>query len=119
MIGDHDRRRSARRAFVYAMCIDGLTEIAHAHGYALALHGSMTRDLDIVCVPWAEDVKPAEEMLAEMALQFSWVGGGEEGSGVVQGPTEKPHGRRAWSIVLGSGAYFDVSVTPMAAKERM
>jgi hypothetical protein len=33
-----------------------LSEIARSHGYALAVHGSLARDFDLICVPWAVQI---------------------------------------------------------------
>lgn len=107
-----DRKATAAPtyAYLYATMLPRLVEIANTHGYCLALHGSMARDLDLLCVPWVEDVQPAEELVEALAAAFCWFG--ERGVDGIQGPTQKPHGRRAWSIVLGGRAYIDVSVMP-------
>lgn len=36
-----------------------LCEAARACGYALAIHGTMQRDLDLVAVPWVDEALPA------------------------------------------------------------
>jgi len=37
----------------YQELIEPLKEVARSHGYALAVHGSMTRDFDLIAVPWS------------------------------------------------------------------
>lgn len=37
---------------LYAMFYEQLKDIAREYGYALLIHGSMNRDLDLVAVPW-------------------------------------------------------------------
>ena len=49
----------------YTTCIDVLKEISMRYGYNLVLHGSLTRDLDVLVVPWNRDVKPHIEMIKE------------------------------------------------------
>jgi hypothetical protein len=42
----------ARPAASYALLYPHLVELVRPLGYALALHGSMNRDFDMVAVPW-------------------------------------------------------------------
>ena len=89
-------------------------------GYALAVHGSMKRDVDLIAVPWTEDAVSAGELVkafAEMCngyLAQSRPGHGER----YRVPTIKPHGRRAYSIHLGGGPYIDLSVMPRKRKRK-
>lgn len=52
---------SPARAAAYAAFYPMLCQIARRHGYALAIHGSLHRDLDLIAVPWVEE---ASEPLA-------------------------------------------------------
>jgi hypothetical protein len=88
----------------YLWTLPGLVEVARSCGYALAVHGSMKRDLDLVAIPWTDRAVSAEQLVEALRSQA--------GGAVPNGPTEKPHGRRAWSILLGGGPYLDVSVMP-------
>lgn len=112
--------KSGRRgnfATCYAVTYIRLAEAAKELGYALTLHGSMTRDLDLVAVPWAEEVAPPEA-LAERIIRES---GGflpphESDAYFLAGcPSNKPHGRLGWTIHLGGGPYIDLSVIPVAS----
>lgn len=102
-------------AAVYAHMLPGLTASARQCGYALAVHGSMQRDLDLIAVPWVDDVTSAEA-LVEVLLATS--GGrliarpGWEADG-----STRSHGRRVWSIYLGGRPYIDLSVMPRIEKE--
>lgn len=81
-----------------------LVHAARLCGYALAVHGSMTTDLDLIAVPWVDDARPAEVLIH--ALRD--VVGGD-----VHGPEERACGRLAWTIHFTedkNGAYVDVSV---------
>jgi hypothetical protein len=77
----------------YASTLPVLQRIAREHGYALAVHGSMATDIDLVACPWTEDATDPE-LLAE-AIRDAIDGF------FTHTPTtgEKPHGRRVWSIV--------------------
>lgn len=103
----------------YVSLLPALIRVAKAKGYALAVHGSMRRDLDLVAVPWTDEAAPAVEV-AEAIIRAS---GGflserpakevhPEGWPGTRDPAQKPHGRLAWSIHLGGGPYIDLSVMP-------
>jgi hypothetical protein len=51
----------------YSSCIDGLKEISMTYGYNLVIHGSLTRDLDLLVVPWNKVTRPHIEMITEFA----------------------------------------------------
>jgi hypothetical protein len=103
----------------YVSMLPKLVRAAKAKGYALAVHGSLTRDLDLVAIPWVDEAAPALEV-AQAIVEAS--GGFVRDRSDKQGhpatwpgandPTQKPHGRLAWSIHLGGGPYIDLSVMP-------
>lgn len=86
-----------------------LLPVAKRLGYAICLHGSFVRDLDVVAVPWTEEAAPAEEL--EQALRdevHGWLARDKDPC-----PTVKPHGRLCWSIHTEDGVgYIDLSVMP-------
>jgi hypothetical protein len=85
--------------------LPSLLEAATAHGYALAVHGSLSRDFDFIAVPWAESASDPHELVSALANACGGIPSPKR-------PTRKPHGRLAWSILLGWGPYLDVSVMP-------
>lgn len=111
----------------YAARLPAMRAAARAHGYALAFHGSGERDCDLVAVPWV--VEAADPLTLIEALRVAADGvivgafAGDlstlepYGDYTQRSPTPKPHGRYAWSIQIGGGLYFDVSVTPRQAAE--
>jgi len=104
-----DAERAAFPA-MYAMLYPGLVKVANGLGYALALHGSLSRDMDLLAVPWTEEAPPAEELVAALREKLGrYADYTVEG---INGPHEKPHGRRAWSILLWGHGYIDLSVMP-------
>ena len=95
----------------YAMAYVGLDRVAHRHGYALALHGSMARDLDLVAVPWTEDADSPEKLL-DAICKFIVTKSDVHLKGVRRGES-KPHGRIAYTIPLGHGTCaLDLSIMP-------
>ena len=92
-----------RRERHYRNCLPKLTEVAREHGYAIGVHGSLRRDLDIIAVPWIVEFSKAE--LLAKALQIA--ASGSWGSWKIN---FKPHGRVCYSLFIGTGAYIDLSV---------
>jgi hypothetical protein len=94
-----------------------LAEVAQQHGYALAVHGSVSRDFDLVAIPWAKAVADAETLIRAIAAAMSYTMDTAITPDRLMEPpyTEhKPHGRRSWAIPLDCGALLDVSVLPVA-----
>lgn len=93
---------------MYAALYPGLAEIAREHGYALAVHGTLGRDMDLVCVPWTETPADPSEVVRAMTGQFSLR--------VVGDPDTTHHGRERWTISIGFGeCSIDLSFMPRAA----
>lgn len=89
-----------------------LAERARSMGYALALHGSLQRDLDLIAVPWADEAAEPADLLAALCAEFDIDTNNPHGA-----PERRSHGRLCWSIPLWWGAYIDLSVIPKAAPE--
>lgn len=97
----------------YTMAYVKLTRIAMRYGYALALHGSMARDLDLIAVPWTEDAADPKKLLKAFARFIALK---SDVSYPVPTAGEKPHGRKAYSFPIGhNGHYLDVSIMPRKA----
>lgn len=60
------------RPSLYAYYFEALKEICQNYGYNLVLHGSMNRDLDLIAIPWQEEVGDAEQMVLDMC---AYIGG--------------------------------------------
>ena len=84
-----------------------LAAVARDLGYALTLHGSLQRDLDVVAVPWREDAVPTLDLVRALGEVFDL-----EPNHSIDQPEIKPHGRLAWTLPLWWGAYIDLSVMP-------
>lgn len=108
-----DRNRNPAYAIVFAYALPTLQRIAREHGYALAVHGSMATDFDLIACPWIDEASdPA--VLAE-AIRYA-VHGHENPQ--FPNPEKKPHGRVAWTFYvnqhegLSYGPYIDLSIMP-------
>jgi hypothetical protein len=100
-------------ALVYASTMSGIQDIGESHGYAIAIHGSMQRDFDLIAVPWKFICSPPEKLVEDICKGFELLMDGS-----VDGPEYKAHGRMAWSIPICGGLYFDLSVMP-TVKEKV
>ncbi len=71
-----------------------LAGICHDHGYALAVHGSLANDFDIVAIPWAAKVSSPRRLMnaiqKHMDIKFQY-------------REKKNHGRIAYTCSVGFG----------------
>lgn len=84
-------------------------------GYALTVHGSMSRDFDVVAIPWTDAAVSAEELFSELCKEVNGsLGSFEQGKKYFEmgSPGAKAHGRLVWSIYLDGHHYVDLSVMP-------
>ena len=94
--------KDANLAPIYCGMYPQLAEITRKHGYALAVHGSLARDFDFVCVPWVETPSKPEEVIAEIVATFTLK--------VVGEPDITHHGRERWAVSISYGECFmDIS----------
>ena len=80
-----------------------LWEVAKSHGYAIGLHGSMKRDVDLIAVPWVEHFSPPDVLVNALCktLNAKQIGNVEI----------KPHGRIAvWLQIDGFYKGIDLSI---------
>lgn len=98
----------------YSILYIHICKIAMESGYALGLHGSMQRDCDVIAIPWIEDAIDAYELIERIRDSIgAFIVHNEESDEsdyTQRNPEPKPHGRLAWSLHLGGGMYFDISV---------
>lgn len=93
-----------------------LRERAKVLGYAIAVHGSLERDIDLVAVPWTDQARSADGL----ANSLKQVLGKLYPIGLEVGPSDdplkmKPHGRLCWSWWIRPWTYIDLSVFPPTA----
>ena len=106
--------REERAAFpsLYCAMWPGLVARACELGYALLIHGSLARDLDLVAVPWTEAAVSDEDLVEAIRAKCDgWVGVSAAKPG---GVGAKPHARKVWTLMLNGHAYIDLSVMPRA-----
>lgn len=105
---------------IYSQILPRIRAAAKELGYAIAIHGTMTRDLDLIAVPWIEDAaEPAAlvKMIAESVSGYIIGDRTDERGHVSEHPHEQPHGRMSWNICWGGKAFIDLSVMPRVGKQ--
>lgn len=103
-----EHARAKQPVIAYACLYHRLARVARAHGYALAMHGSLLADLDLVAVPWVHDAASGEDLAAALAVAAP-------GFVLLDTWTGRPGGVRKHVIHLGGGPYLDLCVTPRAS----
>jgi hypothetical protein len=113
------------RAAAYVALYPMLLQIANDHGYALAVHGSLHRDFDLIAVPWIESASDALTLIQAMRRKTRTVTQHENSDRKWHkdcSPTQKPHGRVSYSLHVTNsgmyGGYLDISVIPRQKKPR-
>lgn len=93
---------------LYAIYFGILKKVARRYGYALALHGSLTRDMDLVAFPWVEKPKSHISMLRAMNKHLgNKLSRGQKPYSYFE---KKQHGRESFTICTGGGGYVDISI---------
>lgn len=92
----------------YAELLPVVRAVARTHGYAIGLHGSGVRDLDLIAVPWVAGASVAHVLVE--AIRAAINGHIQEGY-----PLTKGRGRLVWSIRPldnnpDASLYIDLSV---------
>ena len=94
--------------------LPALRIVAESCGYALAVHGSLERDIDLLAAPWRDKEMSAEYLAERLTKVIDSIFKIDR----VVGPEQKPHGRKAWSIHFCGEHYIDLSVMPTLKTEK-
>lgn len=96
------------------LILEPMRRAAKDCGYAITVHGSLDRDIDLVAVPWAEyNVADKDTLVLTLCGAIAGVVGRCNRS---RDWTEKPHGRWAKILLVWCGqntADLDLSVMPL------
>lgn len=90
--------------------LPAVREAAKFQGYAVAVHGSLKRDIDLIAVAWTDQAKEPDELVRVVQGAI----GGILGNCLrLAEPTAKPHGRVAYTLIHpGFAGEIDLSVIP-------
>jgi hypothetical protein len=120
--------RAAQKAFCETLLegvIEPVRRVARDAGYAIAVHGSLAKDIDLVAIPWVEhNVSDPDYLAGRIAAVIA----GQVGRCNVMSRgdrpkwEDKPHGRKSLTLLvwsaLGGTADIDLSVMPRAEQPK-
>lgn len=82
-----------------------LAKIFQRHGYALAVHGSLARDFDLIGIPWAAEISSIGDILEDILKIYAVT--------LVGDPGKHNHGRIAYTLSCGwAECAIDLSFMP-------
>ncbi len=84
----------------YAIMFEPLKRISMNYGYNLVLHGSLNRDMDLIAIPWNEELGSVDDMLNEFCNYIC-------GKINYELSSDAPHGRKWYVIDIYRGGYFE------------
>lgn len=104
---------------IYTSVLPTIRAVARKSGYAIGVHGSLTRDLDLIAAPWAKGAVQPVTLAARIHSAISKYSYSPS-SLRKQGSGNKPYGRQAYVLHLGfhgrnhqrKSIYVDLSITP-------
>lgn len=106
-----DAKTKRERKKLYTTLIPNIRAVAAKNGYAIGVHGSMTRDLDLIAVKWRDGAVKADTLAVRIhkaVCKYPYSLKNIRATNVKQ---KKPQGRVGYSLILGhGGAYIDLSV---------
>lgn len=90
--------------------LPAVREVARFNGYAVAVHGSVKRDIDLIAVAWTDQAIPADDLARAIRGAIA----GKLGNCISIGEAgAKPHGRIAYTLVHpGHLGEIDLSIIP-------
>ena len=102
----------------YARIFTQARIIAWQYGYACVAHGSYTRDLDLLLVPWTDQARPNHDQLVKLIAEAGGLrfrDGKDDIYESVPDFSDKPHGRKAVTLFFrgfSDRRWVDVSILP-------
>ena len=96
---------NGRPAF-FASMYEDIRKVAIECGWAVALHGSLVSDMDIMAMPWTDDATTFEGLVRNISKLFD---GNPMSELYSISYNEKPHGRIVATIPIWSDFYLDIS----------
>jgi hypothetical protein len=83
-----------------------IREVGLECGWAIAIHGSLASDIDLIAVAWKEDASTLEYFLDKVEKRIA----GTSFTYPWHGPHPMPCGRTVWTLPLESDHYLDMNV---------
>lgn len=97
--------KPANYAPTYCALYPALADLVRTHGYALAIHGTLGRDMDLIAVPWVLLPDEPQDVVDAITRTFAVK---EVGT-----PEVREHKRLVYTLSLAfSECFIDLSFTP-------
>jgi hypothetical protein len=94
------------KAAFYASLWPDLKNAALDCGWALALHGSLSNDMDLMAMPWVEGCTSVDEMIEALEKCFT-----DPGPRIKTTVTsDKPNNRVVYTIHIWADFYLDINI---------
>jgi hypothetical protein len=104
--------KPASYAPLYCAIYPEIAEIARKHGYALAIHGSLARDFDLIAIPWIDEAAAPDTVIEEIVNSFAIKR--------IEGLVAREHGRMVQTVSVSFGECFlDLSFMPRVASSEL
>lgn len=103
------------RAAFYAAMWDDIRQCAMDCGWAVALHGSLTSDMDIMAMPWVSGACSFGELMIRIVALFS---GNRMSENFTITYNEKPYGRIVATVPIWADFHLDISTMTPAGVRR-
>jgi hypothetical protein len=92
------------RAVFYAALWNDLRQAAMDKGWALALHGSLASDMDIMAMPWTEEATTDIEMIEALKKCFT------DADCIGLKASDMPNNRRVFTLSIWADFYLDINI---------
>lgn len=102
------------RAAFYAAMWEDIRQCALDSGWAVALHGSLNSDMDIMAMPWVDNAVSFGVLVNKIDKLFT----GENLFGGFITYNEKPYGRIVATIPIWGDFYLDISTMEAYNEQR-
>jgi hypothetical protein len=104
-----DARTKKERKALYLSLLPTIRKVARKSGYAIGVHGSLTRDFDLIAAKWSKNAVNPETLAFRIHAATSKYSYTRKALRTF--PQNKPHGRIGYPLILGhEGAYIDLSI---------
>ena len=89
-----------------------LAKLFREHGYALAVHGSVGTDFDLIAVPWVEEAGDPKDVIVACLAKFAFDKIPDQTK-----PSPRAHSRLSYKLHMSFGdCALDISFTPRTGK---
>lgn len=93
------------KAVFYAAMWNDFRQAALDKGWALALHGSLANDMDIMAMPWTEEACAPLDMIEAIKDCFD-----KPDKIILHVPTKMPNNRLVFTLSIWADFYLDINI---------